>query len=189
MPIGRPDGARPYFTKHKEDAGMAENLNDMNSEFQQDVSEMAGKYLTFWTDKQLFGVPIADVVQIVQMQEITIVPEYPYYAKGIINLRGSIIPIIDIRLRFGKEEIPYNESTCIIVTNINDNLIGFIVDAVEEVTDIPDEEIAQPPKMSGSDATNAYLTGVGKHEGRVVLLVDTQKMIGNETVDALVSAC
>lgn len=148
-----------------------------------DTSEMDGKYLTFWTDQQLFGVPIADVVQIVGVQEITVVPEFPSYAKGIINLRGSIIPIIDVRLRFGKEEIGYNERTCIIVTNIRGTLIGFIVDGVDEVTTIDDEEIAPPPRlqMGGSE----YLTGIGKHGGKVILLLDTRRILSDEQFDAV----
>lgn len=147
-------------------------------------AEMYGKYLTFWTENQLFGVPIADVVQIVGLQEITKIPEFPEYAKGIINLRGNIIPLIDVRLRFHKEEAPYNERTCIIVTNINDNSIGFIVDAVDAVTDIGDECISQPPKLA-ADTTNTYLTGVAKLENKVVLLLDTGKILNEDTVMAL----
>lgn len=148
------------------------------------ASEMEGKYLTFWTDKQLFGIPIADVVQIVQMQPITEIPEFPSYAKGIINLRGSIIPTIDVRLRFGKMEAPYDEHTCIIVTSIQEKLIGFIVDSVEEVTDIPEEEVSAPPSMSG-DVTNTYLTGIGKHGGKVILLIDAQRILTGDQFDLL----
>lgn len=162
------------------DEGLMNSVNNM----QMDDTEMAGKYLTFWTEGQLFGVPISDVVQIIQMQEFTVIPEFPSYAKGIINLRGSVIPIIDIRLRFGKEEIPYNEHTCIIVTSINDTLLGFIVDGVEEVTDIPDEEISEPPKMA-DDHTSVYLTGIGKHDGRVVLLLNTQKIVNSDSMATL----
>lgn len=147
-------------------------------------SEMEGKYLTFWTDGQLFGVPIADVVQIISIQKITEVPEFPMYAKGIINLRGSIIPIIDVRLRLGKAEAPYDEHTCIIVTSINGHLVGLIVDSVNEVTDIPDEEISQPPRVS-HDLNSAYLTGIGKHDRSVILLLDTQKILSLDMLEAI----
>ncbi|HEX3037509.1 MAG TPA: chemotaxis protein CheW [Oscillospiraceae bacterium] len=140
------------------------------------VSQMSGKYLTFWTDHQLFGVPISDVVQIIGIQEITPIPELPNYAKGVIDLRGSIIPVIDVRIRFGKEETKYDERTCIIVTNIENAHIGFIVDAVDEVTNIDDDAISPPPKVS-HDSTNAYLTGISKVENRVVLLLDTGKIL------------
>ena len=151
-----------------------------------DVSEMRGKYLTFWTDKQLFGVPISSVVQIVGMQEITEVPEYPPYAKGIIYLRGSIIPLIDTRLRLGKPEASYNERTCIIVTSIMEYLIGFIVDEVDAVISIPDDQISPPPQLNGQ--AGGYIIGIGKLERKVVLLMDTCKIIGNETLDILANA-
>lgn len=166
---------------------MAQNMISELVEATQDTSEMDGKYLTFWTDGQLFAVPIADVVQIVQVQSITEIPEFPSYAKGIINLRGSIIPIIDVRLRFGKEEAPYNEHTCIIVTSIRDRLVGFVVESVDEVTQIPDEEISQPPTMT-NDFTSTYLTGIGKHENNVILLLDTQKIISLEQMEFIENA-
>lgn len=143
-----------------------------------DTSEMDGKYLTFWTDEQLFGVPIAHVVQIVGIQTITEVPEFPSYAKGIINMRGDIIPVIDARLRLGKQETEYNERTCIIVTNINENLVGFIVDEVDAVMAIAEELISPPPQISGG--TDSFLTGIGKLEDKVVLLMDTRRLVGAE---------
>lgn len=144
-----------------------------------DISEMDGKYLTFWTDKQLFGIPIRDVVQIVGMQDITAIPELPAYAKGIINLRGSMIPLIDVRLRFGKQEIAYNERTCIIVTSIHKKEAGFIVDEVNEVVAINEQDVSPPPELSG-DCTNAYLTGIGNQYGKLVLLVDAAKMLSDD---------
>lgn len=151
-----------------------------------DTSEMDGKYLTFWTDKQLFGVPIAHVVQIIGMQAITEIPDFPSYAKGIINLRGSIIPLIDIRLRLGKEESQYNERTCIIVTNMDENDIGFIVDEVDSVVTIADDLIAPPPQISGS--AGSYITGVGTAESGVVLLIDARKIVGTEDLSLMLPA-
>lgn len=147
--------------------------------------ETYGKYLTFWTDNQLFGIPIADVEQIVGVQKITPIPEFPEYAKGIINLRGSIIPVIDVRLRLHKQEVPYNEHTCIIVTDIQQKLIGLIVDAVDEVGKIADENISNPPKMA-ADVTNDYLTGIAKTENKVVLLLDPEKILKNEEISEIV---
>lgn len=160
---------------------MSDNIENINAE----LSEVEGKYLTFFTDNQLFGVPIADVVQIVGMQDITIIPDYPAYAKGIINLRGSIIPVIDIRLRFGKIEKDYDERTCIIVTLINDTAIGFIVDAVDAVTDIDSDNICEPPRVSAHEGS-PYLTGVAKHESKVVLLMDTAKILSLDLVESLI---
>lgn len=142
------------------------------------VSEMGGKYLTFFTENQLFGIPIAHVVQIIGMQEITEIPEFPHYAKGIINLRGTIIPVMDIRLRLGKMEKGYDERTCIIVTQIRESMMGFIVDAVDAVTDIDEKSIAPQPKVSGSDST--YITGVAKLQDKVVLLMSTAKLLSDD---------
>jgi len=147
--------------------------------------ETSGRYLTFWTDGQLFGIPIATVEQIVKMQKITVIPEFPDYAKGIIDLRGSMIPIIDVRLRLHKPEIPYNERTCIIVTNIQQNLIGLIVDEVDEVTKIDNENVSAPPKMT-SDDTDSYLTGIAKCENKVILLLDSEKVLKNEEISEIV---
>lgn len=150
---------------------------------QGDTTDMDGKYLTFITDHQLFGVPISDVVQIVGMQNITIVPDFPAYAKGIINLRGSIIPVIDVRLRFGKEERAYDERTCIIVTLIGNVSVGFIVDEVDAVTDIDGENVSPPPKISG-ETTDTYLTGIAKLENKIVLLLSAAKLL---TQDAIIT--
>ncbi|HCP14872.1 MAG TPA: chemotaxis protein CheW [Peptococcaceae bacterium] len=151
----------------------------------QNIAEMDGKYLTFWTDQQLFGVPIADVVQIVGIQQITVIPDFPAYAKGIINLRGTIIPVIDIRLRFRKPETQYNERTCIIVSNIHENAVGLIVDAVDEVTDIDDSSISLPPKMSSKDQHASFLTGIGKLEQKIVLLLDISKILSENEFELL----
>lgn len=148
-----------------------------------DVStEMEGKYLTFWTDKQLFGIPIVNVVQIVGMQEITEIPEFPRYVKGIINMRGTIIPVIDIRLRFHKDERDYDERTCIIVTNIDGKAVGFAVDAVDEVTEILDDMISPPLNIS-KDIGNTYLSGVARHEDKVVLILDSTKILSENEIE------
>lgn len=148
------------------------------------ASEMDEKYLTFWTDNQLFGVPITDVVQIVGIQEITAIPNSPHSVKGVINLRGSIIPIVDVRILFKKEEASYTERTCIIVANINGTLIGFVVDSVDAVTKIPDDKISTPPKIVG-ETTNNYLTGVVKLQDTIVLLVNTAKLVDDQEINAL----
>lgn len=159
-----------------------QDLEQNSATLSADGAELKGKYLTFWTDSQLYGVPIADVVQIVSMQAITAVPGYPYYTKGIINLRGTIIPIIDIRLRLGKAETEHTDRTCIIVTNLGSQLIGFIVDAVDEVTYIDDEAISAPPQMDEySSAGNEYISGIGKRENLVIVLLDTKRVLmGNQ---------
>ena len=156
-------------------------------EMQNDSHELDSKYLTFWTDDQLFGISIASVVQIVGIQEITEIPEYPMYAKGIINLRGTIIPVIDMRLRLGKMETEYNDRTCIIVVSIRGTEIGFIVDSVDEVTDVDPEQVTAPPRVGQGYAGN-YLTGIGKMDDRVVLLLDIEKILSEDTFELLMDA-
>ncbi|WP_312643835.1 chemotaxis protein CheW [Hydrogenoanaerobacterium sp.] len=164
---------------------MQNNFGAMTfANYEEEIESLDGKFLTFWTDHQLFGIPIADVVQIIGIQEITPVPEYPNYAKGIINLRGNIIPIIDVRLRLHRAEMEYNERTCIIVTNIKETYIGFIVDAVDEVTDIDEKDICPPPQIMGENR-NTFITGVGKLSDKVVLLLDTMKILDKDEVEQL----
>lgn len=163
---------------------MGDNKNITNQKKSIKMSEMDGKYLTFFTDNQLFGVPIADVVQIVGMQNVTQVPEFPHYAKGIINLRGNIIPVIDVRLRLGKAEKEYDERTCIIVTTIQDRAAGFIVDAVDAVSEIDSTLISPPPHISGNGET--FLSGIAKLSEKIVLLLNSSKLLTDEMFKELV---
>lgn len=163
---------------------IAKDLTGTNQSHAAELDGMKGRYLTFLVDNQTFGIPIADVVQIVGVQEITKVPEYPSYAKGIINLRGSIIPLIDMRLRFHKEDKEYNERTCVIVTNIGGRSIGLVVESVDEVSALGDDEISPPPAVS-ADYTNRFLTGVGIHNKKIILLLDTQMILGRTELDSL----
>lgn len=148
-------------------------------------NEMEGKQLSFWIADQLFGIPISYVIQIVGMQEITVMPEYPAYIKGVINLRGNIIPVMDARLRLGKPEATYSDRTCIIVVGIYEQSgdFGLIVDGVEEVSNIPSGAISAPPKAA-DDNTALYLTGVAKlpcfnGQEKIVLLLNPSKIFTN----------
>lgn len=135
--------------------------------------EMKDKYLTFYLGSQLYGVAIADVVQIIGMKEITEMPEYPAYAKGVIMVRDSVIPLIDVRLRLGKEARPYDEKTCIIISAIQDRTLGFIVDEVDAVCVISEDQISPPPDILGSQTEQTYLVGVACIQGdKTVLILD-----------------
>lgn len=152
-----------------------------------DEDNLINKYLTFFVENQLFGIPIADVIQIVGLQEITEVPEFPEYAKGIINLRGTIIPIIDVRLRLRKEEVPYTERTCIIITKIEDSNIGFIVDSVNEVANINEENITDPPSI-GTDYVNTFIIGIAKNDDIIILLMDIKKILNKKEIEFIIEA-
>ena len=158
---------------------MQDIFNDVNIGGEENItSEMQGKYLTFWIEGQQFGMPICNVLEILAMQDITAVPEFPYYAKGIINLRGTIVPIIDVRSRMGKMEAEYTAHTCIIITSRGGRSVGCIVDAVNEVTAIAQENISDPPRQDGVDMYSSLLTGMAKMDNSIILLVNMQALLG-----------
>lgn len=157
---------------------------DNDDSDQNETDESMEKYLSFLIDKQYYAFHISDVREIIEMQEITPVPEFPDYAKGIINLRGILIPIIDVRLRFCKNELDYNGRTCIIILNLKEIEVGFIVDTVDEVIDIENENILPVPKLSDSQ-TRKFIKGVGKTPKKIVMILDAQKMLNDEEIKSL----
>jgi purine-binding chemotaxis protein CheW len=170
---------------------------ELQAKLYSDISDEAAhtRYLTFLTDNQLFGLPIGSIVQIVQMQEIIPLPEQPHYIKGIINLRGQIIPVMDVRLRFGRPEVPFSERTCIIITRVRENDFGLIVDEVDEVADIQAEQISPLPRIgTDMDRVHDYLTGIAQlkagedQKERVVLLIHVGKILGDTELSALAQA-
>ena len=148
--------------------------------FEEEEDTQRGRYLTFALEDNVYGLPIRFVTEIIGIQEATRVPETPDYVKGIINLRGRIIPLIDVRLKFGKVEIPYNERTCIIVIDVNSASIGLIVDKVEDVLTIDDALIAAPPSSGKVGFENRYIEGIGKVGDQVQLLLDAEKLLQTE---------
>ncbi len=143
-----------------------------------------GKFLTFSISKENYGIDISCVREIIGVQAITEVPELPDFIKGIINLRGQIIPVMDIRLRFRKEYKEYNERTCIIVVDIKDMSIGLIVDTVEEVLSITDDNIVPPPQIN-KEIHNNYITAIGKVGSAVTLIINCDKLLNDEEVESL----
>jgi len=149
-----------------------------------------GKYLTFSLKKEEYGIPILKVKEIIGLMEITDVPKTPDFVKGVINLRGKIIPIMDLRLKFMMEEKEYNERTCTIVveTNVNNtkSLMGIVVDTVSEVVNISQNEI-EPPPQYGNKVDEDFLLGMGKVKGKVVMLLNIEKIINSEEMINLLS--
>lgn len=152
--------------------------------FELEEDTQKGKYLTFPLGKEVYGIEIRHVTEIIGIQPITEVPEMPAYVKGIINLRGKIIPVMDVRLRFKKEPKDYNDRTCVIVVDIQNTSIGLIVDGVSEVTNIPDEEIVPPPQLN-SEIQNRFISGIGKVGNDVKLLLDCEKLLSDDEVAVL----
>lgn len=136
------------------------------------------KFLTFSVASQSFAIEVQNVIEIVGIQEITPVPQFPDYARGIINLRGQIIPVIDARLRFKKDSKDYNERTCIIIVEVKKTLTGFIVDEVEEVVDIDHSQITKAPSIANANGEeDKYICAVAKRADKVVLVVDFEKVL------------
>lgn len=142
------------------------------------------RFLTFAIGKETYGIEIKYVMEIIGIQAITQLPELPDYIKGIINLRGKIIPIMDVRLRFKKEYREYNDRTCIIVVDINDLSIGLIVDSVSEVLSIEDKDIVEPPQMN-KGINKRYIKSIGKVGNDVKLLLDCEKLLTEDEIEEI----
>ncbi len=141
------------------------------------------KYLTFLLSNEQYAIPILKTKEIIGMESITRVPHIPDFIKGVLNLRGKIIPIIDLRLKFGLKEGKYDERTSIIIIELDTEnglkTSGMIVDSVQEVLDINDENIESPPKY-GSEIDTSFLAGIGKVNDKVILLLEVDKILSFE---------
>jgi purine-binding chemotaxis protein CheW len=146
---------------------------------------LQGRYLTFALGKTVYGVSIRFVIEIIGVPNITRVPKTPDFIKGIINLRGKIIPLIDVRLKFGKEGLSYTERTCVIVIDHGQMTVGLIVDKVDDVLAIPDELITDA-KDERVGFECRYIEGVGNVGGREFLLLDLERFLMADEADAAV---
>jgi len=145
-----------------------------------------GKYVTFKSGKEHFGLKIQYVNEIIVFQEITKIPESEDYIKGLINLRGKIIPVIDVRLRFKQEPFEYTDRTCIIVVNVKNIVVGLIVEQIAEVVEIQEENIIPSPTVGKADKSqNKYVYAIGKVGDQVKLLLDPDRLLNDEEINAL----
>lgn len=148
------------------------------------------KYLMFFLDNENYGIPIIRVNEIVGLVEITKIPRTPDFMKGIINLRGKIIPLMDLRLKFGMPEKAYDELTCIIILEIfiqgQKRFIGAVVDKVAEVVNVYSSDIELPPQY-GQEDENDFLTGIGKVKDKVVMLLDIEKILNCHEVIKIIT--
>ncbi|MCE5279993.1 MAG: chemotaxis protein CheW [Planctomycetaceae bacterium] len=144
------------------------------------VRERAGKYLTFFLAEEEYGLEILRVREIIGMMDITAVPRTPEHVKGVINLRGKVIPVIDLRLKFSMPSVEQTEQTCIIVVDVGRIEMGIMVDKVSEVLDIGAAEIEDTPSF-GLDVDTEFILGMGKTNGKVTILLDiTRVLSGSE---------
>ena len=155
------------------------------------MTEKEGKYLTFSLAEEEYGIGILKIKEIIGMMPITPVPQTPEHVKGVINLRGKVIPVVDLRLRFGMESIEYGERTCIIVVEITGQAgtvqIGIVVDSVSEVLNIKGEDVEETPTF-GTKVNTDFILGMAKMEGGVKILLDIDKVLSSEEIAVLEKA-
>ncbi len=152
------------------------------------IADREGKYLTFALAGEEYGIGILKVKEIIGLMPITTVPQTPGYVKGVINLRGKVIPVADLRLKFGMEAMQYNERTCIIVVEVKGAsqtiLMGIVVDSVSEVLNIKGADIEDTPNF-GTNLNTAFILGMAKTNGSVKILLDIDRVFREEEMAAI----
>ncbi|MFC1493218.1 chemotaxis protein CheW [candidate division KSB1 bacterium] len=164
---------------------MAETMDTLNVHEEEDTQE--GMYLTFPLGNEGYGIEIRYVTEIIGMQNITELPDVTHFVKGVINLRGKIIPVIDIRLRFGLKEREYDDRTCIIVIDITGVSVGLIVDNVSEVVSIPEKDVDYSESLN-RDAKSEYIKAFGKLGDEVKILLDSERLFCDGELEGLSKA-
>lgn len=157
---------------------------EIDKEALENEDTLRNKYLIFSVGEESYGIRIQYVIEIISIEEITKVPDLPDFIKGIINLRGKIISVMDARLRFKKQEKEYDDRTCIIVIDIDGLSFGLIVDSVKEVASIDESNIAPPPTVNKLEAdSSGFIEGIGKVENDIWLFIDCMKLLVNSEID------
>ncbi|MDY6851236.1 MAG: chemotaxis protein CheW [Thermodesulfobacteriota bacterium] len=154
---------------------------------EEDEDTQKDKYLTFQLGGEEYGVEIQYVLEVIGMQKITEVPDMPDFVKGVINLRGRVIPVMDVRVRFRMDPKEYDDRTCIVVVNILNTSIGLVVDVVSEVLGIPENQVQPPPKISRKTG-GRFIQGLGKVGEEVKILLDVNKLLFEEELEQIASA-
>jgi len=169
---------------------MAEFAETVDKEIKE-IIDREGKYLTFSMADEEYGIGILKIREIIGMMPITSVPQTPEFVKGVINLRGKVIPVMDLRLRFNMDSIDYNERTCIIVVEILGESetvqLGIVVDSVSEVLNIKQDEIEDTPTFGASLNTD-FILGMAKMEGGVKILLDIDQVLNSDELSLLEKA-
>lgn len=165
---------------------MQQNIKRAEPEFETedddlDDDNIENIYLTFSVNSENYAVATSYVTEVVGMQKIVEVPDVPSFIKGVINLRGKIITVMDIRLRFGIKPKEYDDRTCIVVLDINEAPTGLVVDNVNEVVEILPKNIDPPVRSSGNQSKNNIMLGIGKHKDKVSVIIDVKKLVFDES--------
>ncbi len=161
---------------------IAVNEQGLQARHASNNSGAGGKYLTFSLGKEEYGLPVLKVREIIKVMDITQVPQVPSHVRGVINLRGRVIPVIDLRMKFGFAACEHTDQTCIIVVEVvHLGMIGVVVDAVSEVLNIPAADIDAAPDF-GNNLMTDYILGLAKVKGTVKILLDLDRVLGAETL-------
>ena len=142
----------------------------------EDEDTQKDMYLSFFVGDEEYCIGVYCVVEVIGMQKITPVPEMPQYVKGVINLRGQVIPVTDIRTRFGMAFRPYSERTCIVVVHVRESTVGVVVDSVNDVLHIPSDQVDEAPKVNRR-YENRFILGMGKIGEEVIILLDIETLL------------
>ena len=142
-----------------------------------------GQFLTFTLQNEEYGIEILKVQEIKGFSKITPIPNAPMFVRGVMNLRGTVVPVIDLRARFSMTEKEYDQFTCIVVVNVGSRVVGLVVDTVSDVLNIPNDAIADPPELA-TTGEGSCITGMGKLGERIVMLLDTGRLVGAEGIAA-----
>ncbi len=152
------------------------------------TDQRPGKYLTFELGREEFGIQVLKVREIMGIQDITAVPHTPPYVKGVINLRGKVIPVVDLRLKFGLQEVEYTQRTCIIVVQVAGEvgtlLMGIVVDGVSEVLNVTLADIEDTPDF-GNGVSTPYILGMAKMKGKVKILLEINQVMTSQELQGL----
>lgn len=152
-----------------------------------DITVIERQLVLFDLGGEVYGVDIAAVHEIIQMQPITRVPKAPFFVEGVINLRGKVIPVVDMRRRFGLEKVEHTKDNRIVVVDVNNTTIGIIVDAVTEVLRIPADVVEHASEIITSNADSDYLMGIAKLDNKMVILLDLNKVLPEESIGSLIN--
>lgn len=144
------------------------------------IDDLQGRFLTFNIDDVFYGIELLHTIEIISIQPITKAPNLPRYIKGITNLRGKVVPIIDVRLKFGQPERPYDDKTCIIVVMINEHNVGLIVDSVYDVITVNKEESSPPPEFGSIGNSERFLRSIARVGDRIVMNIDIEKFFQSD---------
>ena len=155
-------------------------MDEILEELEQD--DLTGQYLTFYIEETVYSLPLTHVIEIIGIQRVTHIPGMPHYIKGIVNLRGKVVPILDVRLKFGQPERPYDDKTCIVIVLINEMNVGLIVDMVEEVIAM-DKANMSPPPLSDRRIGESFLDSIATIGDKVIMNIDCEKFFQTDIAD------